>query len=513
MLNGTMQRVDGRRTVGALIGLVSAALAISVAHLLAAFIDEAASPLTAVGSAAIDLSPPFVKEFAIRTFGVHDKLALLTGMAVVLALFAAGIGVLSVRRRWIASAALIGFGAVGVLAAMTRPAAASLAPMPTIAGVVAGLLSLRPLFGAAEEKPDIASTGFDRRRFLITGAAFGGAAAVAGIASRFASAATRRAIASRALLRVPKPSDAARDVSGTDLGVAGLSSFRTPNATFYRVDTALLVPKIRAEDWRLRIHGMVDREITMDIGQLLARPLIERDITLACVSNEVGGGYIGNARWIGAPLKPILEEAGVHKSADQLVSRSADGFTVGTPTAVVMDGRDAMLAVAMNGEPLPLKHGFPVRMVVPGLYGYVSATKWLVEMELTTFDAFDAYWISRGWAKRAPIKTMSRIDTPRSSQDLRAGDIPIAGIAWAQHKGIASVEVRIDDGPWQRAELRAEDTIDTWRQWVYRWKAARGDHTIVVRATDKTGYTQTAQERAPIPDGATGWHTIHVTVS
>jgi DMSO/TMAO reductase YedYZ molybdopterin-dependent catalytic subunit len=362
--------------------------------------------------------------------------------------------------------------------------------LPTIAGVVAGMLSLRPLFGAIDargvgETPEAAAAGFDRRRFLITATAFGGAAAVAGIASRFASAATRRAVASRALLRVPKPSDAARNVAGTDLRVTGLSSFRTPNATFYRVDTALLVPKIRAEDWRLRIHGMVDREITMDIGQLLARPLIERDITLACVSNEVGGGYIGNARWIGAPLKPILEEAGVHKGADQLVSRSADGF----------------------------KHGFPVRMVVPGLYGYVSATKWLVEMELTTFDAFDAYWISRGWAKRAPIKTMSRIDTPRSSQDLRAGDIPIAGIAWAQHKGIASVEVRIDDGPWQRAESGAEDTIDTWRQWVYRWKAARGDHTIVVRATDKTGYTQTAQERAPIPDGATGWHTIHVTVS
>jgi DMSO/TMAO reductase YedYZ molybdopterin-dependent catalytic subunit len=321
-------------------------------------------------------------------------------------------------------------------------------------------------------------------------------------------------MASRAALRVPQPADAAAEApDGTDLGISGLSSFRTPNETFYRVDTALIVPKIDARDWRLRIHGMVDREIELDMERLLARPLIERDITLACVSNEVGGHYIGNARWIGAPLKPILEEAGVHEGADQLMSRSADGFTAGTPTAVLMDGRDAMLAVAMNGEPLPLKHGFPVRMVVPGLYGYVSATKWIVDMELTTFDAFDAYWISRGWARRAPIKTMSRIDTPRTSQRVEAGDVAIAGIAWAQHKGIARVEVRIDDGPWRRAELAAEDTIDTWRQWLYRWHATPGSHTIAVRATDKTGYTQTAKKRPPIPDGSTGWHAIYVTVA
>ncbi len=518
--------MNGERRIGALIGLLSATVAVAVAHLLAAFIDEAASPITAVGAAVIDMSPAAVKEFAISTFGARDKLALVIGISVLLAAFAAGMGALAMRRRFVAYATLGAFGALGVLAAMTRPAAGTLSALPTIAGIAVALLSIRVLFAMTEPRgshdapaPSAAPVndgprepGFDRRRFLIAGAAFGGTAAAAGIASRFASAATRRTVTSRAALTIPKPSDVAAAASGTDLRIAGLSPFRTPNSTFYRVDTALFVPKIDARDWRLRIHGMVDREIEIDMEQLLSRPLIERDITLACVSNEVGGSYIGNARWIGAPLKPILDEAGVHEGADQLVSRSADGFTAGTPTADLMDGRDAMLAVAMNGEPLPLKHGFPVRMVVPGLYGYVSATKWVVDMKLTTFDAFDAYWISRGWARRAPIKTMSRIDTPRSSRELAAGNVAIAGVAWAQTKGIARVEVRIDDGPWERAELAGEDTIDTWRQWVYRWKATPGSHRIAVRATDKTGYTQTPRKAPPIPDGATGWHTIYATV-
>jgi DMSO/TMAO reductase YedYZ molybdopterin-dependent catalytic subunit len=511
--------VRSTRRIGALTGLVSAALAIAVAHLVAAFIDEAASPLSAVGAAVIDSSPSTVKEWAISTFGAQDKTVLLIGIGVVLAVFAAGMGALSVGRRWVALVALVAFGAIGILAAMTRPAAGTLSPIPTLVGVMAGYLAIRLLFAAIEPRAAAGegfelpgSVGFDRRRFLITGAALGASAALAGIGTRFVSAATRRTVASRAALRIPKPASPAKTVTGADLGIPGLSSFRTPNSTFYRVDTALIVPKVDAADWRLRIHGMVDNEIEMDLLQLLDRPLIERDITLACVSNEVGGNYIGNARWIGAPLKPILEEAGVRRGADQVVSKSADGFTIGTPTAALLDGRDAMLAVAMNGEPLPLKHGFPVRMVVPGLYGYVSAMKWLVDMELTTFDAYDAYWITRGWAQEAPIKTMSRIDTPRRSRELAAGEVPIAGIAWAQHTGIERVEVRIDEEDWRRAELATEDTIDTWRQWVYRWDASPGEHTIAVRATDRSGYTQTSEKVPPIPDGATGWHTIDVTV-
>jgi hypothetical protein len=278
------------------------------------------------------------------------------------------------------------------------------------------------------------------------------------------------------------------------------------------VDTALLVPAVKAEEWRLRVHGMVERELTLTYEALIARPLVERDITLACVSNPVGGEYIGNARWLGTPLADVLREAGVDPAADQLVSRSVDGFTIGTPTAVVLDGRDAMLAIGMNGEPLPLAHGFPVRMIVPGLYGYVSAMKWIVELELTTFDAFDAYWIQRGWAEQAPIKTQSRIDTPRSGAALRAGTVPVAGVAWAQHTGIEAVELRVDDGPWRRAELSEQDTVDTWRQWVVRWDATPGDHRLEVRATDRSGAVQPSEIAPPFPDGATGYHAVSVTV-
>ena len=352
----------------------------------------------------------------------------------------------------------------------------------------------------------------DRRGFFLTGAA-GLVAAVAagGMGNLFAR--RFRADESRSAVTIPAPSSPAPAAAGAELSAPGLGPFFTPNNRFYRVDTALLVPAVMAEDWRLRIHGMVDREIELDYEQLLARPLIERDITLTCVSNPVGGRYAGNARWIGAPLRDLLEEAGVHADADQIVSRSVDGFTVGTPTAVVMDGRDALLAVAMNGEALPIDHGFPVRMVVPGLYGYVSATKWLVDIELTTFDAFDPYWIQRGWAERAPIKTMSRIDTPSPFLDLVRGEVPIAGVAWAQHVGIERVEVSIDDGPWQLAELAAEDTIDTWRQWVYRWNASSGEHRLKVRATDRSGLAQPADRAEPFPDGATGHHQIVVRVA
>ncbi len=260
------------------------------------------------------------------------------------------------------------------------------------------------------------------------------------------------------------------------------------------------------------MHGMVEQELTLDFDQLMARPLIERDITLACVSNEVGGPYVGNARWIGAPLADMLSEVGVDPAATQLVSTSADGFTAGTPVAAVIDGRDAMLAISMNGEPLPLEHGFPVRMVVPGLYGYVSATKWVVDLELTTFDAFDPYWIRRGWAEQAPIKTQSRIDTPKPLASVPAGDVVIAGVAWAQQRGIDRVEVRVDDGAWERAELATEDTIDTWRQWRIEVPLTAGNRTIQVRATDGDDEVQTAERAEPFPDGATGQHSIVIQV-
>ena len=307
--------------------------------------------------------------------------------------------------------------------------------------------------------------------------------------------------------------------AGAELDVPGVTPHRTPNRDFYRVDTALTIPRVDVRTWRLRVHGRgVARPLTLSFDQLLARGLVARRITLTCVSNEVGGPYVGNATWLGVPLADVLAEAGVRSprqggEADQLVARSVDGMTLGSPLAALLDGRDALLAVGMNGEPLPFDHGYPVRMVVPGLYGYVSACKWLRELELTTFDAYDAYWVRRGWAAEAPIKTQSRIDTPRGADRPRAGEpVAVAGVAWAQRTGIARVEVRVDEGPWREAELAEEDSVDTWRQWRWRWTPTAGTHRLQVRATDRAGETQTADRVGTVPDGATGRHTVVVRV-
>jgi DMSO/TMAO reductase YedYZ molybdopterin-dependent catalytic subunit len=430
------------------------------------------------------------------------------------------IGAVATRRPSAGYAGLAVFGLIGVAAALTRPTARPIDAFPSVVGGLAGALMLRtflralsPPLSSSPPPEQPAPAGIDRRRFFLTGAAGFAAAVVAGGAGRM-FARRFEADASRAAVHLPSTAAATSGPpAGADLRVPGLPPFITPNEDFYRVDTALLVPAVKAEEWQLRIHGMVERELTITFDQLVARSLIERDITLTCVSNEVGGEYAGNARWLGAPLKDLLDEAGVDPAADQLVSRSVDGFTAGSPTGVVMDGRDAMLAIAMNGEPLPLDHGFPVRMVVPGLYGYVSATKWIVEIELTTFDAFDAYWIRRGWAEPAPIKTQSRIDTPSSSGRLRAGTVPVAGVAWAQHRGIEAVGLRIDGGPWMAAELSTQDTIDTWRQWLVMWDATLGEHELQVRATDQTMMPQTEERAPPFPDGATGYHTVVVQVT
>ena len=513
---------DARRAAGAAIGVLAAGVALGAAELLAALFGPGSSPIVAVGGAAVDASPEWLKSFAIRTFGEQDKVALLIGIGVVLTIVVALLGAASVRRPRLWIVGSVALGAIGAAAAVTRPTNDLADTIPSIAGAVAGVVTIRLLRHVAglpdatpsdPAPPTPVIRGYDRRRFLRAGAAAVGIAAVSGGLGRLLTS-RADASASRAAATIPPPVDALPPPpEGSDLDVPGVAPFLTPNPDFYRVDTALFVPAIDAATWTLRVHGMVERELTLDYEELLARTMIERDITLACVSNEVGGPYVGNARWIGAPLADLLREAGVREEASQIVSRSADGFTIGTPTAIAMDGRDAMLAVSMNGEPLPLEHGFPVRMVVPGLYGYVSATKWLVELELTTLDAYDAYWIQRGWAKEAPVKTQSRIDTPVYRARLAPGPVAVAGVAWAQHRGIERVDVRVDDGGWEEAELGAADTIDTWRQWVYRWDAAPGSHALAVRATDGEGDTQTASRAAPFPDGATGYHTILVEVT
>jgi DMSO/TMAO reductase YedYZ molybdopterin-dependent catalytic subunit len=355
--------------------------------------------------------------------------------------------------------------------------------------------------------------GFDRRGFLVASAGTGALAALAGFGGRAVQKARFDAAGSRAGIRLPAAADPAPALPATArAAVPGLDPYVTPNRDFYRVDTALVVPQVPADTWSLRVHGMVDREVSLSYQDLLDRDLVERDITMTCVSNEVGGRLVGTARWLGAPLKALLDEAGVRPGADQILSTSSDGMTIGTPTAVVMDGRDAMLAVGMNGEPLPLEHGFPVRMLVPGLYGYVSATKWVVDLELTTFAAATPYWVKRGWVERAPIRTSSRIDVPRPLAEVAAGRVAVAGVAWAQHVGIAKVEVQVDGGQWTEARLATAPSTDLWVQWVYEWDAAAGPHTLAVRATDRSGRTQTDSRARPFPSGSTGRHSVVVTV-
>ncbi|MFE7480900.1 molybdopterin-dependent oxidoreductase [Streptomyces sp. NPDC057552] len=513
-----------RGALAALSGLLAGFAALATAELVSAAVRPESGPVTAVGGAAVDRTPAGVKDWAIRTFGESDKFVLQLGIVITLALLALAVGVLALRHRRTGSAAVLAFGVVGAAAAVSRPDSTGLADgLPSLAGAVAGAVLLYVLVGrltAPRAYPRDQEGGWDRRGFLIAATAAAVASTAAGAVGRTLNGQSAQdAVASRNAVTLPAPASPAKPVpAGARLRVPGISPFTTPAGTFYRVDTALVIPKVDANTWRLRIHGRgVRRDLELTYRDLLNRPLIEREITLCCVSNEVGGPYIGHARWIGVRLADLLKEAGVKPpsrggKADQIIARSVDGMTLGTPVEDVMDGRDAMLAVGMNGEPLPFVHGFPVRMLVPGLYGYVSACKWIEDIELTTFADHDAYWVKRDWARRAPIKTQSRIDTPKPFGRPGAGTVMVAGVAWAQHRGIDKVEIRVDDGPWRPAQLAERTSIDTWRQWSYPWKATPGGHTLTVRATDGTGEVQTEKRTKTVPDGASGWHSVVVTV-
>ena len=521
---------------GVLAGLLAGAVGVCVGFLISGLTGPAGSPVVAVAQLGIDLSPPPLKNFAIREFGTHDKLVLQIGVLVVLALFAAVIGVLAQRREANGLVGIAIFGAVGLVAAGTRPTSTAVDLLPALIGSAAAAFALvrltraagpapgrRPApapatdetarAGAARRTASLSVAEPPRRQFMTVGAVAAGAAAVSYLGGRLL---TERSSVAAAVssLKLPAPAHPAPPVpAGSDLRIPGLGAFITPNSAFYRVDTAIVLPQVPPSSWQLRIHGMVSRELTLTFDQLLKRPLIEDYITLCCVSNPVGGPYVGNARWLGASLGALLREAGIRAGADQLYCTSADGFTSGTPVQTAMDGRDALLAIGMNGQPLPTAHGFPVRTVVPGLYGYVSACKWITDIEVTTYAANTAYWSDRGWSRQAPIKTESRIDVPSGQGPVKAGPTTIAGVAWAQHKGIDAVEVRVDRGPWREASLAAVPGIDTWRQWSAGWTATRGTHLIEARATDKTGYTQTPLVAPPEPNGASGYPVVSVTVS
>lgn len=517
----------------ALAGLVAAAVALGVAELLAAIVGVR-SLIVAVADVVVDLTPGPVVKATIEALGTNDKPFLLATVTVVALALGALLGPVAARRPRSDIAAFSTFGAAGALAAMRDPLAAPLlAVLVAAAGAAAGLVTLRVLLRAAQpaataeagepsaDRLTLPGRGVaDRRRFLtLAGTATGGAIASA-LTGRFVIGPGVDVEAQRQAIVFAPIEGRFTSTSTTGIEVAGLSPVITPNADFYRIDTALAIPRVDATTWKLRITGMVDRPFELTFPELLAMPQIEETITLACVSNGVGGDLVGNAVWRGVRLSDLLARAGVQTAATQIVGRSVDDFTVGFPTAVGLDGRPAMVAVGMNGEPLPRDHGFPARLVVPGLYGYVSATKWLTEIQLTRFESYDAYWIPRGWDKLAPILTQSRIDVPHRGQSVTAGRRAIAGVAWAGNRGIKAVEVRVTprDGrgaapAWVPARLGDELSGNSWRQWVVEWDATPGSYTIEVRATDGTGEVQTAVEQFPGPNGATGYHRVNATVT
>lgn len=500
-----------------LAGVAAAAVALGVTQLVAVPFGPQADARTAVGSAVIDLTPGPVKEWAIQTFGTADKLFLTVLVVGVIALLAAVTARWETRRVPIGSAAIVIAGIVGCAAVLSRAGATWADIVPTVVGTACGVLVLRLLisgrFAAAPEGTETDSPDRGRRLSLVT-LGFLGAGALSGVGGVVLSRLTSSVSGDRDAFALPRIDVAAPPVPPTvqPKGVA-LPSFVTSNNDFYRIDTALSVPQLSRADWQLKIHGMVDREITYRFEDLDRFEVVEKLVTLTCVSNPVGGDLISNAAWTGYRVRDLLAEAGVHSDADMVLSMSIDGFTAGTPVDALTDNRGSLLAIGMNGQPLPTEHGYPARLVVPGLYGYVSATKWVVDLELTRFDLAEAYWTRLGWSARGPIKTESRIDVPRSGQDVPAGPVTFGGVAWAQDRGVRAVEVRIDEGDWQPAELGTGYSNDTWRLWSFNWQATQpGLHTITVRATDNTGGVQTSDQADPVPDGATGWHTVSFAV-
>ena len=519
------------RSLDALAGLLAFAMAAAFAELIAALFIVV-SPYIAVGDAVIRLAPVGAVRFAISTFGTYDKPVLLGVIALITLFFGALVGMAARTRPdvttfgfalwWAVCSAAVWAGQTSAVAAATIIGAAGAAGWVVLNQMLARIpTDTRPVDASTDSMlaNDPRRRTPDRRAFFAFAAASAGASVVAMVGARRLGGAYVDVEASRRSITLPSarlPLPAVPPSAALD--TPGISPLITPNAEFYRIDTALSVPRVDIEQWRLRITGMVERPQEFTYAELAAMPVEEADVTLTCVSNEVGGRLLGNARWLGIPLPALLERAGVRAGATQIVGRSVDGFTAGFPTEVALDGRAAMVALAMNGEVLPTEHGFPVRLVVPGLYGYVSATKWLAEIQLTTLEAFDPYWIPRGWSRLGPIKTQSRIDVPLGRKTIVAGRTPIAGVAWGGIRSISKVEVRVvpanakDDGPWLPARLGDALSQSTWRQWVVEWDALPGEYDITVRATDGTGVTQPADRVAPAPSGATGWHTVRVTV-
>lgn len=533
---------DARRAVPvanpATAGVLAGAVGLGTAELLAALIGPISSPLLAIADRVVDLSPTGVREWAISTLGTLDKPATIVGTLLILAAISAGLGRLAACGRRQAAWASAGAAAVALVGASAAWSGRTGGPGAGLGAIVGGAVSavaLWMLFGAGtaaatdDDMPaDERATGADTppptsivgRRTLVRGlgmvaiAQLALAGAIRFVGGKSQAAAARRRVT---LPAVDEQLEALPNAGSGGGATPGLSPLITPNDGFYRIDTAFTVPSIDPATWQLTIGGGSRGPLTLSYADLLAREQIEIDCTLSCVSNEVGGSLVGNARWQGVELAPLLAEAGIPDGTTQVGATSTDGWSCGFPIETLDrppgdPTPPAIIAVGMNGEPLPLIHGFPARLVIPGLYGYVSACKWLETIELTTWEDFTGYWVPRGWSKEAPIKTQSRIDVPAEGSTVNAGAATIAGVAWAGIRALSKVEVRVDGGPWRAATLGPELSEATWRQWWLDWDATPGRHTLTVRATDGDGVTQTAQPSRPDPDGATGWHAVVVTV-
>jgi DMSO/TMAO reductase YedYZ molybdopterin-dependent catalytic subunit len=511
MDEGTSQSACKR---SGLAGAAGVAVALGFTELFAGMFASVPSAIASIGSVVVDISPAWLESFAISTFGTQDKAVLAIGIFVIALLIGYFLGKRSVNNPTPIVVGYLIFGVVGIFTQIDQPgavlAAATASTMVSLGIGIAAFYGLKTWWTPVVRDVTDNDPGDIGRRRILVGIA--GAVTVTVLTIGVGRAMLRsRAEAQRSALILPMPVESTADPTAAhDFDLAGVPPVVVDNATFYRIDTALVVPAIDPDEWTLTIKGMVDKEIVLTYQDIWEMDLVERYVTLSCVSNEVGDNLVGNALWTGVMLADVLDMAGVQSGADQIVGRSIDGWTSGFPTELAFDGRDAMIAIGMNREVLPAAHGFPARIVVPGLYGYVSATKWITEIELTTWEAFDGYWIPRGWAKEGPIKTQSRIDRPRANATIDAGAYTLGGVAWAPTKQITMVETQIDDGPWFEAELAESLSADAWRLWQAHVDLSVGDHVVRVRATDGTGETQTGVETDPRPDGATGWHTIKV---
>ena len=513
----------GRRLAFA--GAVAVGAALGAGELLAGLLG-APSPLLSVARFIVDVQPPGAKDFVVSLFGENDKVAFEVFIILVALGVGAGLGRLAPARPDIAAGILAAFAGAGFAAALRDPnnvlvLSAAVAGVEAIAGIwvlrrLVALATTARIATSVADEPPTTALDWRRRSLLQAGGALAIGSLLAGWIGRSLLERQRAPAAPSDLPGAPVAAELppGADIATNDLTAGGLTPIVVPNDDFYRIDTAFIPPTVDRATWRLRLTGLVDRETELTYEELVALPIIDQYVTIACVSNEVGGDLVGNAKWTGVALRDVLAIAGVQPAADQLVGRSVDGWTAGMPVEWVMDqARVPMIAIGMNGEPLPRSHGYPARLIVPGLYGYVSATKWLSELELTRFDLFKAYWVPLGWAERAPVLTQSRIDVPARGAQLQAGSIPVAGVAWAPDRGIRGVEVQVDDGPWLPATLSAPISNATWVQWLFHWDATPGSHKVAVRAIDGAGEVQTDVSSSPAPDGARGHHTLNVNVA